>query len=78
MPLAHDPFDNAARVAALGAGRVLPAARLTTACLERSLGLLLTCASAPACCRALAAYFSDRESFTSLCEALAALAASPP
>jgi rhamnosyltransferase subunit B len=76
VPLAHDQFDNAARVAALGAGRVLPAARMNAARLERSLGQLL-CSPATARCRAIAAHFSDGANFDSLPAALAALILAP-
>jgi rhamnosyltransferase subunit B len=41
VPLAHDQFDNGARVAALGAGASLPAARLNERRLVRTLGALL-------------------------------------
>jgi rhamnosyltransferase subunit B len=76
VPLAHDQFDNAARVAALGAGRVLPATRLNPARLERSLAALL---SSPASerCHALAAQFSDGAGFDALPAAFAALAVAP-
>jgi rhamnosyltransferase subunit B len=77
VPLAHDQFDNAARVAALGAGRVLPASRLTPARLERSLGLLLSSSTIATRCGALAAHFSDGDHFDCLPAALAALAVAP-
>jgi rhamnosyltransferase subunit B len=41
VPLAHDQFDNGARVTALGAGATLPAGRLTERRLVRKLAALL-------------------------------------
>jgi UDP:flavonoid glycosyltransferase YjiC (YdhE family) len=41
VPLAHDQFDNAARVTALGAGASLPASRLDAGRLERALAQVL-------------------------------------
>jgi rhamnosyltransferase subunit B len=41
VPLAHDQFDNAARVTALGAGASLPASRLNAGRLERALAQVL-------------------------------------
>ncbi len=41
VPFAHDQFDNAARVQRLGAGRQLPAGKLTSARLRQTLGQLL-------------------------------------
>jgi rhamnosyltransferase subunit B len=75
VPLAHDQFDNAARVEALGAGRVLPAARLNTARLEHGLGLLLSSEAASARCRELAARFAGGARLDCLPSALAALTA---
>lgn len=42
IPFAHDQFDNAARVAALGCGVILPAARLSARRLQRRLRLVLS------------------------------------
>jgi rhamnosyltransferase subunit B len=77
VPLAHDQFDNAARVAALGAGGVLPATRLSAARLQRSLRRLLASPTTPGRCRALAAQFSDGAHFDSLPAVLATLAVAP-
>jgi rhamnosyltransferase subunit B len=46
VPLAHDQFDNGARVAALGAGASLPAARLNERRLVRKLAALLAAPAA--------------------------------
>jgi rhamnosyltransferase subunit B len=50
VPLAHDQFDNAARVAALGAGLRLPASRLTGLRLTRHLHALLSSNGVRAAC----------------------------
>ncbi|MEW6020750.1 MAG: glycosyltransferase [Pseudomonadota bacterium] len=57
VPLAHDQFDNGARVAALGVGRSLPATRLTQGRLLRCLEGLLDDEGLPARCRAVASNF---------------------
>ncbi len=54
VPFAWDQFDNGARVAALGAGRVLPAKALTARKLRRTLQSLLTSDSVRARCADLA------------------------
>jgi rhamnosyltransferase subunit B len=77
VPLAHDQFDNAARVAALGAGGVLPAARPNAVRLRRSLELLLSSSATAARCRALAGQFPAAAGFDLLPAALAALAVPP-
>lgn len=76
-PLAHDQFDNAARVAALGVGLVLPAARLSATRLEHTLQRLLCSPTAPAQCRAVAARFGADKSIEALCAALTSLSNSP-
>jgi rhamnosyltransferase subunit B len=50
VPFAHDQFDNAARVEALGAGLRLPAARLTGLRLTRQLHALLASKGVLAAC----------------------------
>lgn len=73
VPFAHDQFDNAARVEALGAGLVLPAARLDAARLERSLGRLLSSAEIAAQCESAALRFGAGDALASVCAALANL-----
>jgi rhamnosyltransferase subunit B len=75
VPLAHDQFDNAARVEALGAGLVLPASRLNSARLTRSLRRLLAAPSMAEQCRAAAAKFDGEPDMDELCRVLARLAA---
>jgi rhamnosyltransferase subunit B len=57
VPLAHDQFDNGARVAALGAGLSLPATRLTTRRLVAGLERLLDDDGLRGRCRAVAGKF---------------------
>ncbi len=54
VPLAHDQFDNAARVSALGAGLALDAGRLDAHRLATRLGTLLASPAVADNCRALA------------------------
>jgi rhamnosyltransferase subunit B len=74
VPLAHDQFDNAARVEALGAGYVLPASRLNAVRLARSLRRLLAAPSLPEHCLAAASKLDGEPNMDQLCEVLAALA----
>lgn len=81
VPLAHDQFDNAMRVVALGAGRSLPAARVTPRRLERVLRLLLASPATPAvheAARQAAARFAPQASLEGLCRALEKLAVPVP
>jgi rhamnosyltransferase subunit B len=75
VPLAHDQFDNAARVEALGAGLVLPASRLNAARLERSLRRLFAAPLLPEHCLVAASKFDCEPNMDELCQVLAALAA---
>lgn len=72
-PFAHDQFDNAARVAALGVGQVLPGARLDAARLERSLRELLSSPHVTAQCEAVALRFGQGPALGAACAALAGL-----
>ncbi|MEO7577512.1 MAG: nucleotide disphospho-sugar-binding domain-containing protein [Massilia sp.] len=73
VPLAHDQFDNGARVAALGAGLVLPAARLDPARLTRRLRELLGAPAIAAGCQAAAAHFATPFDSAALVSALEVL-----
>lgn len=73
VPLAHDQFDNAARVKALGVGNSLKATRLTSGRLEKRLGELVGKAGVIEACRKAAA-LSDPADLGPLCERLASLA----
>lgn len=59
VPLAHDQFDNGARVEALGVGLSLPATRLSTRRLVAALEALLDDDGLRPRCRAVAAKFAD-------------------
>jgi len=74
VPLAHDQFDNAARVTALGVGGTLRAAVLDSVRLTRSLRGIVGNTGMSARCRALAARFAGAEPMPDLCAALEALA----
>jgi rhamnosyltransferase subunit B len=74
VPLAHDQFDNAARVVALGGGAVLPASRLDAPRLARRLQGLLDDSALPERCRAIAARSAPDAAMQHLCMRLEALA----
>jgi rhamnosyltransferase subunit B len=61
MPLAHDQFDNAARVRKLGIGDAIPAPRFTGPRLVDALKRLLDSAPVAAKCRAVADRLSCRD-----------------
>jgi rhamnosyltransferase subunit B len=69
-PFAHDQFDNAARVEALGAGLTLPAARLDARRLERRLRQLLRSSAMAPQCRAAAVQSASEFPAATLCAAL--------
>jgi len=77
VPLAHDQFDNAARVAALGVGAGLPAARLDDARLERALRQLLADEGMAGRCLDVTRRFAPGQALEGLCARLEALAAGP-
>lgn len=74
VPLAHDQFDNAARVEALGVGAGLRAARLTPVRLEKRLAGVVGNAEVQDACRRVAAACRPAD-LGPLCERLASLAA---
>jgi rhamnosyltransferase subunit B len=73
VPLAHDQFDNGARVTTLGVGATLPAARLTEDRLVHALGALLAAPGLDARTRAVAARFTPEGSVDRMCAALDSL-----
>ena len=73
VPFAHDQFDNAARVAALGVGAVLPASRLSAARMQRQLRHLLSARAVALNARAAARRFADPGAVDAVCAALQAL-----
>jgi rhamnosyltransferase subunit B len=76
VPLAHDQFDNGARVRALGAGASLPAWRLNDARLAQALQQLLGDEALPRRCRDLSQRFAPEPTLQGLCARLEALALS--
>ncbi|MGJ7913994.1 glycosyltransferase [Massilia sp. LXY-6] len=75
VPLAHDQFDNAARVAALGVGAGLPASKLDDAQLTAALRQLLGDDRLAGRCREVARRFDAGQPLQDLCARLEALAA---
>lgn len=75
VPLAHDQFDNAARVAALGAGAGLPAAKLDDARLARTLERMLADDGLAGRCLEISRRFAPGQALGGLCARLEALAA---
>jgi rhamnosyltransferase subunit B len=73
VPLAHDQFDNAARVAALGVGAGLPAAKLDDAALARELGRLLGDDAVGRRCREIGRRFAPAGAWDGLCTRLESL-----
>jgi rhamnosyltransferase subunit B len=74
VPLAHDQFDNGARVAGLGVGASLPAGRLDAVRLERRLRDLLGATDVQARAREVAALVEGDDALARLWPALEALA----
>jgi rhamnosyltransferase subunit B len=73
VPLAHDQFDNGARVRALGVGTSLRAARLSSARLARRLKEIVDNQDLDAACRRVAGLSAPAD-LAPLCARLAALA----
>ncbi|WP_426190671.1 glycosyltransferase [Massilia sp. DWR3-1-1] len=70
VPFAHDQFDNAARVTALGAGQTLPATGLSASRLTRSLRRVLSSRALAVNCRALSSRFAPNPDIEQVCAAL--------
>jgi rhamnosyltransferase subunit B len=75
VPLAHDQFDNAARVKALGAGGSLPATKLDDARLTKVLQTILGNRDLAGRARGLAQRFAPEQALQDLCTRLEALSA---
>ena len=74
VPLAHDQFDNAARVEALGVGASLHASRVTSGRMVAALQRVVGNAAMRARCADVAARFVGKNSIDALCARLEALA----
>ncbi|MFC3375536.1 glycosyltransferase [Rugamonas sp. CCM 8940] len=72
VPCAHDQFDNAQRVEALGVGRTLPMSRLRSGSLQRALAALLASTETRARCAELATRLAAEPDATVVCELLEA------
>ena len=77
VPLAHDQFDNGARVEALGVGLSLPATRLNTRRLVGCLTALFDDEGLRARCRAMAGKFAGDDGVEEVVKAVEQLAAEP-
>jgi rhamnosyltransferase subunit B len=77
VPLAHDQFDNAARVTVLGVGGSLPASKLNDARLAQALGALLDDPELVRRCRETSLRFDLGQALAGLCARLEALASHP-
>jgi rhamnosyltransferase subunit B len=77
VPLAHDQFDNAARVTALGVGAGLPASRLDDRRLTQALRQLLGDEELAQRCREASRRFAAGPALDGLCARLEALATHP-
>jgi rhamnosyltransferase subunit B len=73
VPLAHDQFDNAARVVLLGAGASLRATKLDTERLVHTLGGVAGNAAMAGRCKAIAARFTAEHPLPGLCARLEGL-----
>ena len=74
VPLAHDQFDNAARVVALGAGASLHASRVTTARMTQALRQVVGNVKVRMQCAEVAGYFTRADTIDDLCSRLEILA----
>lgn len=70
VPFAHDQFDNAARVEALGVGRSIGAARASGPILASALAALLSSRPVAERCAAVAAQLAKAPDIDALCEAI--------
>lgn len=76
VPLAHDQFDNAARVELLGAGASLRATRLNAERLTQALRRIVGNTAMAGRCHEIAGHFTSEQPLPGLCARLEALAAS--
>ena len=76
VPLAHDQFDNAARVAALGVGASLHASRVTPKRMASALRQVVGVDRVARRCAEVAARFAAPSAIDALCDRLEALATS--
>ena len=72
MPMAHDQFDNAARVERLGVGRSLPMKRFRGPALAETIRGLLDDSAVAGRCRDVAARLADADSVEQACDEIEA------
>ncbi|HMB04099.1 MAG TPA: glycosyltransferase [Isosphaeraceae bacterium] len=77
MPLAHDQFDNAARLRRLGVARSLAVGRFRGPAVAAALRSLLDSPEVSARCREVAGRFRDARPLDEACDAVGSLAAPP-
>jgi UDP:flavonoid glycosyltransferase YjiC (YdhE family) len=70
MPLAHDQFDNAARVRRLGAGDWLPSSRFRGPAVASKLGGLIGSQAVQAACRGISEKYSGRDGIAATADAI--------
>jgi UDP:flavonoid glycosyltransferase YjiC (YdhE family) len=70
MPLAHDQFDNAARVEKLNVGKSIPAPKFSAARLTTALQRLLASQSVAAACRTAADQLTNHDGLTRAAETI--------
>lgn len=75
MPLAHDEFDNAARVKRLGAGDWLPKSQFRTEAVAAKIGELLSDAEVRLACQRIAERLATRSGIATTADAVERLAA---
>ena len=68
MPMAHDQFDNAARIEHLGVGASIPRKRFTAGRAARVLGRLLASPDVAARCRACADRIRGTDALSRACD----------
>lgn len=77
MPLAHDQFDNAARLRRLGLADAVPAPRFTASRAARALDRLLADPQVADACRSISKRLESRAGLSQAADALEAFAAAP-
>lgn len=78
VPLAHDQFDNGARIEALGVGRSIRASRASGPNLQSALASLLSSGAVSAQCKAVALRLAHAPNLGGLCAAIEGLLPASP
>jgi rhamnosyltransferase subunit B len=72
VPFAWDQFDNGARIAALGVGKVLHAQKLTVHRLEQALAAILASSAILTQCARMAVEFATHPGIENVCQEIEA------